>query len=68
MSYEDANKASREFQRRVLQRDGWVAVPALKDNGAFQWKWIHQTRKRAYSRQDAFAMARRSLRRQGVTV
>jgi len=68
MSYEDRNKGNREFARRVLQKDGWVAVPALKDNGAFQWKWIHPTRKRAYSRTTAFALAYRSLQRQGVTV
>jgi hypothetical protein len=68
MSYEDPNKGRREQERRVLQKDGWVAVAALKDNGAFQWKWIHKTRKRAYSRSAAFALAYRSLQRQGVTV
>ena len=66
--YEDPNKGRRELERRVLQKDGWVAVPALKDNGAFQWKWIHPSRKRAYSRPIAFALALRSLKRQGVTV
>lgn len=68
MTYEDLNKGRRELERRVLQKDGWVAVPALKDNGAFQWKWIHSSRKRAYSRAIAFALACRSLQRQGVTV
>ena len=68
MSYEDFNKGRREFERRVLQKDGWVAVSALKDNGSFQWKWIHKTRKRAYSRSRAFILAARSLERRGLTV
>lgn len=68
MKYVDSNKERREFERRVLRKDNWVAVPALKDNGAFQWKWIHPSRKRAYSRPIAFELAYRSLHRQGVTV
>lgn len=51
--YEDLNKEKREKQRRLLSRNGWVAVPALKDNGSFQFKWIHKKYKRAYSRKDA---------------
>lgn len=68
MSYEDSNKAIREYQRRILKRDGWIAVPALKDNGSFQWKWICSTRKRAYSRKAAVALALRSLHRQGIHI
>ena len=64
----DNNKRHRDHQRRILQRAGWVAVPALKDTGAFQWKWIHQKRKKAYSRERAFVMAARDLKRQGFTV
>ena len=64
----DNNKEHRDFQRRVLRRAEWVAVAALKDNGAFQWKWIHATRKKAYSRERAFVMAARDLRRQGIAV
>jgi len=60
----DRNKHQRDYERRILQRAGWVAVPALKDNDAFQWKWIHHTRKKAYSREQAFAMAERQLARQ----
>ena len=60
----DQNKYHRDFQRRVLRRAGWVAVPALKDNDSFQWKWIHATRKKAYSRERAFKMAERQLTRQ----
>ena len=59
------NKQHRDSQRRVLQRAGWVAVSALKDNGAFQWKWIHPNRKKAYSRERAFVMAKRDLQRNG---
>jgi len=64
----DNNKEHRDFQRRVLRRAGWVAVPALKDNGAFQWKWIHANRKKAYSRERAFVIAARDLSRQGIAV
>lgn len=68
MKYRDTNKKNREHERRILQRAGWVAVHALKDNGAFQWKWIHKDRKRAYSRERAYQMALRDLERQGTTV
>ena len=68
MANYDPNKRRRDYQRRVLKAAGWVAVPALKDNDAFQWKWIHHSRKKAYSRERAFDMAVRDLRRQGVTV
>lgn len=46
-------KILRDMQRRFLRKRGWVAVPALKDNGAFQWKWIHPRYKRAFSRKAA---------------
>jgi len=62
----DPNKRRRDRQRRILKLAGWVAVPALKDNDSFQWKWIHHSRKKAYSRERAFDMAKRELRRQGV--
>jgi hypothetical protein len=55
MKYRDSNKQRREYERRVLKKNGWVAVPALKANGAFQWKWIIAGRKKAYSREEAFA-------------
>ena len=64
----DNNKQHRDQQRRTLKRAGWVAVAALKDNNSFQWKWIHQDRKKAYSRERAFSMAARDLKRQGLTV
>ena len=53
MKIVDSNKPRRDEQRRKLRAAGWVAVPALKDNGAFQWKWIHAERKKAYSREQA---------------
>lgn len=56
----DPNKPRRDAQRRMLQSAGWVAVPALKDNGAFQWKWIHASRKRAYSREQAIRLLDRT--------
>ncbi len=59
----DPNKRRRDFERRILKRAGWVAVDALKNNDTFQWKWIHHTRKKAYSRQRAFVMAQRDLQR-----
>lgn len=55
----DPNKPRRDAERRVLHRAGWVAVPALKRNGAFKWRWIHPTRKKAYSRDQAMAIVRR---------
>lgn len=57
----DPNKRQRDSQRRILQAAGWRAVYALKDNGAWQWKWIHSKRKKAYSREEAFAIAQRTL-------
>ena len=68
MKHQDYNKTHRDYQRRVLHRAGWVAVHALKDNAAFQWKWIHADRKKAYSRERAFRMAERDLFRQGFVV
>jgi hypothetical protein len=52
----DSNKFRREFERRLLKRAGWKAVPALKRNGSFVWRWIHRTRKKAYDRQEAVAI------------
>lgn len=54
----DPNKPCRELQRRTLQRAGWEAVWALKDNGAWIWKWIHPSRKKAYSRAEAMRLTR----------
>lgn len=62
----DPNKRNRDYQRRVLHAAGWEAVYALKDNGSWYWKWIHPSRRKAYSRDQAFTMAQRDLRRQGV--
>jgi len=62
MTYEDLNKRNREEERRILRRNRWKAVPALKDNGSFQWKWIHPARKRAYSREKAVELAIRGER------
>jgi hypothetical protein len=59
MTYEDLNKQHRELQRRLLKTAGWVAVPAVKDNSSFQWKWIHPKLKKAYSREAAVALQKR---------
>lgn len=59
----DNNKQHRDEQRRILQRAEWIAVPALKNNGTHQWKWIHKDRKKAYSRELAFIMASNDLKR-----
>lgn len=61
-------KQKRDFERRILNRAGWVAVSALKDNNAFQWKWIHADRKKAYSRATAFTIAVRDLHRKSRLV
>lgn len=53
MKYEDPNKERRERERRILQRNGWMAVIALKKNGAKTWKWIQAGRRRAYTREEA---------------
>ena len=53
------NKQHREWQRRFLHGYKWRAVPALKDNDSFQWKWIHASLKRAYSREDAVVITQR---------
>jgi len=66
MANYDPNKRHRDHQRRILHAAGWEAVYALKDNGSWYWKWIHQDRKKAYSRERAFVMAERALRRQGI--
>jgi len=60
----DSNKQFRDSQRRILHKAGWAAVYALKDNGSWYWKWIHPSRKKAYSREQAFDLATR--RRQTV--
>jgi hypothetical protein len=49
----DGNKDKRESERRLLNKAGWVAVPALKSNGAFVWRWIIAGRKKAYTREQA---------------
>lgn len=59
MKYVDSNKEQRDRERRILQRAGWQAVWALKDNGAWQWKWITSKRKKAYSRKEALRIVRR---------
>lgn len=61
----DPNKRQRDRERRILQHAGWEAVWALKDNGAWIWKWIHPRRKKAYSRKRAIDMALGDLKRQG---
>ena len=55
----DGNKDKREYERRLLKKAGWKAVPALKRNGSFVWRWIHRTRKKAYDRQEAVAIVRK---------
>ena len=57
--YLDPNKERRDRERRVLQRAGWQAVWALKDNGSWQWKWITPKRKKAYSRKEALRIVGR---------
>jgi hypothetical protein len=52
----DGNKDRREMERRILHKSGWKAVPALKRNGAFVWRWIHRTRKKAYTREQAVSI------------
>lgn len=58
----DYNKNIRDAERRLLNSAGWMAVPALKPNGAFQWKWIVAGRKKAYSRKKAVAIVSRNNR------
>lgn len=55
-----SDKIERDRQRRVLQSKGWEAAKGLKRNGAFKWIWIHPQRKKAYSRIEAFNIAKRS--------
>jgi hypothetical protein len=55
----DGNKDKREEERRLLNKAGWLAVPALKKNGAFVWRWIIAGRKKAYSRAQAVALVRK---------
>ena len=59
MKFTDSNKPRRDRERRMLQRAGWEAVYALKDNGSWVWKWITPKRKKAYSRQRAMEIIRR---------
>lgn len=54
----DPNKPKRDRERRILHAAGWIAVPALKKNGAFTWRWIIAGRKRAYTRQEAFKIVK----------
>jgi len=58
----------RDYQRNVLQANGWTAGNGLKKNGSFKWIWIHPNRTKAYSREEAFAIVQRQLARQGVKV
>ena len=59
----DPNKKQRDSERRILHNAGWEAVYALKDNGSWYWKWIHPSRRKAYSRAQAFVKAKRDLHR-----
>lgn len=52
-------KILRDMQRRFLRKCGWKAVPALKTNGAFQWRWIRAGYKKAYSRTEAVQISQR---------
>lgn len=55
------NQKIRDHQRRILNNAGWKAVPALKPNGSFKWVWIRAGRKKAYSRVDAYRIAKNEL-------
>lgn len=59
MRYKDPNRECRESERRLLNANGWKAVPALKSNGSFVWRWIVAGRKKAYTRQQAVAIVLR---------
>jgi hypothetical protein len=52
---------TRDHQRSVLNKNGWKAVPALKKNGSFKWVWIKAGRSKAYSRKDAYKIAKNEL-------
>lgn len=52
-------KVLRNKQRRFLRKRGWKAVPALKTNGAFLWRWIRAGYKKAYSRKEAVQITQR---------
>jgi hypothetical protein len=54
----DPNKPRRDAERRLLKKAGWVAVPALKPNGAFCWRYIRAGRKKAYTRQRAVQLTK----------
>lgn len=56
----DMNRERRERERRLLNSNGWKAVPALKSNGSFVWRWIIAGRKKAYTRQQAVAIVKRN--------
>lgn len=49
----DINKPIRDRERRFLNRNGWLAVIALKKNSSKVWKWIHPKYKRAFNRKEA---------------
>ena len=57
-TFSDTKKPLRDKQRRILHAAGWEAALALKDNGSWYWKWIHPSRKKAYSRTDALKLTR----------
>ena len=58
----------RDYQRTVLQANGWTSGNGLKKNGSFKWIWIHPSRTKAYSRQEAFDIVQKQLSRKGVRV
>ena len=59
MTYQDPKRERRERERRLLNAYGWKAVPALKSNGSFVWRWIVAGRKKAYTREQAVAIVQR---------
>lgn len=61
MKYLDKNRQTREQERRLLNAYGWKAVPALKSNGSFVWRWIIAGRKKAYTRKQAVAIVNRKF-------
>lgn len=59
----DNNKQHRDQQRRFLRKHGWVAVEAVKPNGAFKNAWIHPSKSGSYSREQAVNITRRNYNR-----
>lgn len=54
----DPNKPRRDAERRILNKNGWLAVEAVKPNGSFLWRWIHPKFKKAHSRKEALQITR----------